>query len=124
MQILHDVFPAHFVVCAPKTVEDIIELVPVPNQERKNIFYVGTTRVIVTDELIAVASDTPEGPLIVFQEKYNLLYLPDNRIEGVYRVVTESGKMLAFKKDTNCGCGSRLRGWNPYKTLTSQKGVK
>jgi hypothetical protein len=63
--------------------------------------------------------------MIVFQEKYSKdeLLGPEGS-KKTYKLTTESGKMLAFQKDTNCGCGSRLRSWNPYKTLTSQRGVK
>jgi len=37
------------------------------------------------------------------------------------QLLTESGKGLAFRRQDNCGCGSRLRAWNPYKTLNSIK---
>jgi hypothetical protein len=48
---------------------------------------------------------------ITFYEKY----------EKVHRVITETGKLIAFKKDDNCGCGSRLRSWSPYgSTLMAQ----
>lgn len=125
MQILHDIFPAHFVVTPANHLEDILTLYPNPQQRDKKIFYVGTTRVVVTDEVVSVACDSPEGPQIIFQEKYESIIQPSpDDPKNVYRITLSSGKMIAFAKDTNCGCGSRLRGWNPYKTLISQKGVK
>lgn len=125
MQIIHDIFPAHFVVTPANHLTDVQELVPNPQQRDKKVFYVGTTRVVVTDEVVSVASDSPEGPQIIFQEKYDSIIQPSSDDpKKVYRVLLSSGKMIAFSKDENCGCGSRLRGWNPYKTLTSQKGVK
>jgi len=114
MKILLDVFPAHVVAAAPgqfESVEDIKSDPPTPGTH-----YVGTTRVIITEDMILVAQDSPEGAKIVFRERYHTLI---NGVEN--RVITDSGKMLAFKKDTNCGCGSRLRGWNPYKTINSIK---
>jgi hypothetical protein len=76
--------------------------------------------VIVTDEHVVVAKDSSEGPQIVFREAYETFFpSEDPKIDS--RVVTKTGKMLAFKKDTGCGCGSRLRGWNPYQTLNSIK---
>ena len=53
----------------------------------------------------------------MFQEKIAEFDLSEVQYFGT----TVSGKRFAFKKDTNCGCGSRLRSWNPYKTLSSIK---
>jgi hypothetical protein len=70
------------------------------------------------DNFITVASDSPNGPQVVFQQKY--VEMTENG--GVYRLSTLDGKMIAFEKDSNCGCGSRLRSWNPYRTIQSIKG--
>jgi hypothetical protein len=86
----------------------------------KGSTYLEITRIIVTNEHVLVAKDSPQGPQIVFRETYETFIPSEKAIEDSY-VVTSSGKMLAFKKDTGCGCGSRLRGWNPYKTLNSMK---
>jgi hypothetical protein len=125
MQIVVDLFPAHFQVTPAGHLEDVNVLNAHPPSQDKDIYYLATTRVVLTEETVTVAQDSPTGAMIVFQEKYH----KDNLIgpEGpkkTYRLITESGKMIAFQKDTNCGCGSRLRSWNPYKTLTSQRGVK
>jgi hypothetical protein len=114
MKVLKDIFPAHIAVVPAGFLEDIYDLKSAP--ATKGAYYLATTRVIVTDEIIVVAQDSPEGAKIVFQEKYEVFLT-----EGEFRVVTVSGKMLAFKKDTNCGCGSRLRSWNAYKTIQSMK---
>jgi hypothetical protein len=114
MKVLKDIFPAHIAVVPAGFLEDIYDLNSAPATE--GAYYLATTRVIVTDEIIVVAQDSPEGAKIVFQEKYEVFLT-----EGEFRVVTVSGKMLAFKKDTNCGCGSRLRSWNAYKTIQSMK---
>ena len=118
MKIRLDVFPAHLVAAAPGIFDDIYDLKSNPPSEAAA--YRATTRVVITDELVVVAQDSPNGAQILFQEKYELL-LPAADKKSDYRVLTESGKMLAFQKDTNCGCGSRLRGWNPYKTISSMK---
>lgn len=118
MKILLDVFPAHLAVVPAGTFEDVYDLKS--NPASPEAFYRATTRVIATDEAVFVAQDSPSGAQIIFQEKYDVL-LPASDKKSDYRVVTESGKMLAFQKDTNCGCGSRLRGWNAYKTITSIK---
>ena len=74
------------------------------------------TRVVLTENHILVAIDGEEAASVLFFEKYtktDLAYHPD--VDSV--VHTESGKMVVFRKNDECGCGSRLRGWNAYKTL-------
>ncbi len=118
MKILLDRFPCHLAAIAPGKIEDVSTMTsfePTPGST-----YLEITRVIITDEQIIVAKDGPTGPQIVFQETYETFIPSEKSIEDSY-VVTSSGKMLVFKKDTGCGCGSRLRGWNPYKTLNSIK---
>ena len=118
MKVVLDVFPAHLAVVAAGIFEDVYDLGS--NPPTPEAFYRATTRVVVTDTLIIVAQDSPNGAQIIFQEKY-VTFLPAADKKSDFRVITESGKMLAFQKDTNCGCGSRLRSWNPYKTLSSMK---
>jgi hypothetical protein len=117
-QIIYDRFPCHLAAIAAGELEDIEQLKsyePTPGST-----YLETTRVILTDEHIMVAKDAPTGPQVVFREAYEAFY-PSDDIKKDARVLTKSGKMIAFKKDMGCGCGSRLRGWNPYKTLNSIK---
>lgn len=117
MKILADLFPAHLAVLPEGAIDDIYDLHCDPATE--SAYYLATTRVVITEELVVVAQDSPEGARIVFQEAYET-YLPAKSGEEGH-IITVSGKMLAFKKDSNCGCGSRLRSWNPYKTLSSSK---
>lgn len=117
-QIKLDRFPCHLVAVPAGFTDDVNTLQsydPTPGAK-----YLEVTRVILTDQAIIVAKDSNDGPQIVFQERYETVDISDNPKDDT-KVVTVSGKMLAFKKDTNCGCGSRLRGWNPYKTLNSIK---
>lgn len=118
MKIILDLFPAHFVAVPAGTYDDVYNLKS--NPASKDAFYRATTRVVITDEAIFVAQDSPNGAQIIFQEKYEV-FLPQADKKSDFRVITASGKMLAFQKDTNCGCGSRLRSWNAYKTITSVK---
>lgn len=128
MKIVVDIFPAHVQVAPPNVFTDVSTLNSHPHQE--GAFYVGTTRVIVMNvdnqRVVLVAQDSPEGAQIVFKEKVTTLIFPNEEElqksnNGTYRIITVSGKTLAFSKDTNCGCGSRLRSWNPYRTIQSIK---
>jgi len=117
-KIVLDRFPCHLAAVGPDTFEDIEILRSYePNPEAS---YLEITRVILTETHVIVAKDASDGPKIVFQEKYDESYISEKSTEDS-RILTASGKMLAFKKDTGCGCGSRLRGWNPYKTIMSMK---
>lgn len=116
MKIIYDVFPAKLVAAAPGIVEDFMLLSLNPPTEGG--FYIDRARVIATEGKVLVAVDTPDGAKIVFQENY-VAFVKDD----VSHFVTESGKMLAVQRDTNCGCGSRLRAWNPFKTLYSIKDI-
>jgi len=117
MKILFDMFPAVLVAAAPGLVENLDQIKVVPPTE--GAFMVDKCRVVVDSDLIIVAVDSPEGARVIFQEEYDVFI---NNRSGESKIVTKSGKMLAFKKDTNCGCGSRLRSWNPIRTLNTLKG--
>jgi hypothetical protein len=120
MKIEVDIFPAHFQVAPADVFTDVSTLNSHPHQQ--GAFYVGTTRVLIMNvegnQIVLVAQDSPEGAQIIFREKIAELQEPN---DGTYRLITVSGKALAFSKDTNCGCGSRLRSWNPYRTMNSIK---
>lgn len=119
--LIHDVFPAIVSIATNKTRKNVHDLVPHSGSEG----YVDRCRVIVTSEVVVIAADAPTGPQIVFQEAYDTLFDPKPEEDRkIIRIVTVSGKMLAFTKQEGCACGSRLRAWNPYKTIVSQKGVK
>ena len=117
MKILFDLFPAVLVAAAPGLLEDLDQIRVVPPTEEA--FMVDKCRIVVDEDLIIVAVDSPEGAKIIFQEEYDVFI--KNR-PGESKILTKTGKMLAFKRDDNCGCGSRLRSWNPTRTLNALKG--
>jgi len=122
MKITVDLFPSHFSVAPVGVYEDILNLNAKPINHSKKVFYVSKTRIVLwsnqESDFITVASDSPNGPQIIFQQKY----VEMTKNQEIYRILTLDGKMLAFEKDSNCGCGSRLRSWNPYRTIQSIKG--
>jgi hypothetical protein len=103
-----DVFPALIKLAPPGSLSDYTTLQTtgdVPQGTRR----VDRSRAVVINNFLIIAHESPEGPLVVFKEA----------IEGMTQegktshVLTVSGKIIAISKDDNCGCGSRLRGWNP-----------
>lgn len=117
MKIIHDIFPAHLSV-APPTYEGIIKA----ESSGKDYPYVSETRTIITTTNVMVAVDTPTGAQIIFNEEYDPATLQiSHKQNQESSVTTISGKRLVFKKAESCGCGSRLRSWNPYKTIYSSK---
>jgi hypothetical protein len=113
---LLDIFPATAVI----TTEDF----PVPVSElrsappTKDAAQLNTARVIVTNNRIVIARDAGSGPMVAFSEEIDSSQLVKTKEHGVdHYVTTVTGKKIAFKKDTSCGCGSRLRSWNPNRAL-------
>jgi hypothetical protein len=103
-----DVFPALIKLAPPGSLDDYTTLQTTgdaPQGTRR----VDRCRAVVIDGVLIIAQDSPEGPTVVFKE----------RTEGMTQegktshILTVSGKIIALTKDDNCGCGSRLRGWNP-----------
>ena len=117
-QILMDRFPCNLVAAPAGFTDDVTALKSSP--PTKDAKYLDVTRVIITDEAVFVAKDSPEGAQVVFREAYETFIPSKDAGEDSY-VVTKTGKMLVFSKDRGCGCGSRLRGWNPYRTISSIK---
>jgi hypothetical protein len=112
MRKIVDVFPAVIKVAPEGSVEDFSTLQPVgaaPQGTRK----LDRCRVVVLADTLMIVVDSPDGPELVFREKVEQLSTED----GVTHVLTENKKAVAFQKDSNCGCGSRLRSWNPYKSI-------
>lgn len=118
MKIIYDKFPCHLSAMPEGKLDDVTTLRSY--EPTKGSTYLEVTRVIVTETHVLVAKDSNSGPQIVFRETYET-FLPSKDATSDSHVVTSSGKMLAFKKDTGCGCGSRLRGWNPYGVIASIK---
>jgi hypothetical protein len=116
MKIIYDIFPAHIAVLPADVLEDPRDLSSMPTSE--NAYYVNKTRVVLTETAIFVAQDSPEGAKIIFRESYIDFFKSKTPSEDSH-IITSSGKMLAFKKDHACGCGSRLRSWNAYNTITA-----
>jgi hypothetical protein len=104
-----DVFPAVVRVAPPDSLEDITDLTVYGDAPAGSRF-LDRCRVVILNEVILIANDTPSGPQLIFREKL----VETHHIEKMSHVKTISGKILAFRKDDNCGCGSRLRSWNPY----------
>lgn len=122
MRILFDLFPAQVLVTAPNVVtrDHYAELQVTDVKQYEHSRRVEPVRVVLTDEVIMVAADGANGPMLIFREKY----VPDTLLldkKDTTRLITVTGKALAFRKDSGCGCGSMLRAWNPYKTLHSMK---
>lgn len=103
-----DVFPALIKLAPPGSLSDYTTLQTtgdVPQGTRR----VDRSRAVVINNVLIIAQDSPEGPLVVFKEA-----IEEMTQEGkTSHVLTVSGKIIAISKDDNCGCGSRLRGWNP-----------
>ena len=118
MNIRGDVFPAYASVTPADADIAIADIRSSPPSAGS--FQISIARVVVTPERIIIARDGATGPTVVFSEAIDpLTYFKNPDSRGDSYVQTLSGKKIAFKKDSACGCGSRLRSWNPYKSTVS-----
>lgn len=111
--VIYDLFPAAVLVTPrdPETNEMLTD----------HTFEIGSARVVVTEDRALVAIDSPTGPVMVM----DVPYTPGNftKASSMYKdstVTASTGQTLVFKKDDSCGCGSRLRSWNPYSTIVAR----
>lgn len=122
MRVIYDLFPARVRVCVGENVDDetFASLTPLTRIQGSRL--VDAVRVILTDEMIMIAADSSNGPMLIFKERYVKESLTPDKpkpTRGITKLRTITGKVIVMEKDSNCGCGSRLRGWNPYNTVYS-----
>ena len=112
-----DTFPAIMYLTDMDSVENYTDL-HMTGDRPKNTRKVDRARIAVLNNVLYVAVDAPEGPKLVFREE--LAAYEKDKNGTSHHGLTVSGKVLVWDKDHNCGCGSRLRSWNPFgNTLTS-----
>lgn len=126
MNILHDIFPASILVASPDVFQDFTlastsSSLTNPTGARS---FTRVRLVVMEDanpstpptQVVLVAADHPEGPRLVFREVIRTLNWSGNKRHDS-QLITESGKVIAFKYVRGCDCGSRLRSWSPYQTM-------
>lgn len=69
------------------------------------------SRCIVTDDAVHVYMDATGGPAEVYTARMD--DFSGRRTIG-YSVTTADGEEIAIARAKGCGCGSRLRGFNPF----------
>lgn len=122
-----DVFPAVLTVSPPSAPTPATSLSPLPGAPSRTLEKV---RVIVTLDAVYVFQDASPGPALIFSERladYTPPQKPPPRsspaqLRALRReatLTTDSGKTLAFHRSDNCGCGSRLRGFDPFDSITT-----
>lgn len=117
--IREDCFPATVAITAPDFETPVEALRSQP--PTKGAASLPITRVVVSGERISIAIDDVAGPKVVFSEGIDpTKHYKGNSTTDSY-VTTLTGKKIAWRKDSACGCGSRLRSWRPFKIMGSSK---
>lgn len=112
-----DVFPAIVRLAPPDSLSDITQL-PIRGDAPQGTRKLDRCRIVCINGVVQIVVDSPEGPRLMFREAVSE-QISENKTHWLR---TEKGKILVFEKDNNCGCGSRLRSWNPYGTsITSSQ---
>lgn len=99
MRVLKDSFPVQVRLVAR-------EGAPSTN----HTFY--AARAVVTETELLVAVDAASGPVLVFRSPHST----PSRSETI-TLDSPLYTTAEIRKDPGCGCGSRLRTWNPYRSL-------
>lgn len=126
MRVIQDIFPA--VISMTRTEPSADSPLAAKNPATVlNAHKVDRARVIVTDERIIVAVDSPEGPTVIFNQAYDqeTANRSKNRNNDSFLTTkTDEPIYVAYSRYDDCSCGSRLRGWNPFGSLTSAASTK
>lgn len=124
MRVLHDLFPAFITVVPPNVVDDFRSVAVTSSNLPTGARYLERVRIVVTSDeksnIVMVAADHHTGPRLIFSERLADLNWSGNKTDDS-QLITESGKIIAFKYVKGCNCGSRLRSWSPYRTMDSIK---
>lgn len=126
VRVRADVFPASLVVAPASSPEPATTTrYPLPDDEHGRRL-VDKVRVLVTDTHVYVFQDSPQGPALIFSEEVTdytpPIPLHTRRVRDAHKpteatLTTSSGKTLAFSRSSGCGCGSRLKTFNPFKVV-------
>lgn len=118
MKVIYDLFPARVRVIPSERISREELSTTTVTTRIPDSRMVDAVRIVISDDTVMIAADSSNGPTLIFREKYSKEDLDlQKKPKSISRLTTSTGKMLIFEKDSNCGCGSRLRGWNPYRTL-------
>ena len=124
MRVLHDLFPAFITVVPPNVVDDFRSVAVKSSDLPTGARYLERVRIVVTSDdkgdIVMVAADHHTGPRLIFSERLADLNWSGNKTDDS-QLITMSGKIIAFKYQKGCNCGSRLRSWSPYQTMDSIK---
>ena len=125
MKITHDIFPASILVASPDVFQDftlastsssLTNPTGARSFTRVRLVVMEEADVHTPTQVVLVAADHPDGPRLVFREVIRTLNWSGNKRQDS-QLITESGKVIAFKYVRGCDCGSRLRSWSPYQTM-------
>ncbi len=124
MRVLHDLFPAFITVFPPNVVDDFKTVKVSSSSNVSGARYLERVRVVIMSDdkgnIVMVAADHHTGPRLIFSERLADLNWSGNKTDDS-QLITMSGKIIAFKYQKGCNCGSRLRSWSPYRTMDSIK---
>ena len=106
---IYDVSPAFVGIAQASSItNDYIEFNP--RRPWDGARHIIQARVVVTSEKVVVLTRRPDvdGPYLAYSEEI-VDFVKAPRQSGVSYVKTKNGELLAFTKDSGCGCGSTLK---------------
>jgi hypothetical protein len=111
-----DIFPAHATVypasCFNADTFNFQEIVETYGNYNTGGIVFSPCRAMFTDAIFIGMDNHPEPTTVYRGAAVNTIKVGDS-----YGVLTDDGSVVIISKIHNCGCGSRLRSWSPYRTL-------
>lgn len=126
VRVRSDIFPAVLVVAPASSPIPATILSYPPADDPHGRKLLDKVRVLVTDTHVYVFQDSSQGPALIFSESYSshtpATPLHRRRVREASApaeatLTTSSGKSLAFARQGGCGCGSRLKTFDPFKVI-------
>lgn len=126
VRVRADVFPAILVVAPADSPHPATILsYPQPDDPHGRRL-LDKVRVLVAEDTVYVFADSSAGPQLIFSESLQDYTAPvplhrrrtrDASKPSEALAVTGSGKSLAWARQGGCGCGSRLKTFDPFKVI-------
>lgn len=92
--------------------------VDVTDSEGNPVINHTATRAIVTDDEVYIYADDTHGPSVIFNDRLEDF---SGTAQNGWTALTSDGNTVNMTRSGGCGCGSRLKGYNPFPGLPFEK---
>lgn len=92
--------------------------VDVTDKDGNPVLHHNTTRGIVTDDEVLIYVDDANGPSVFFTDRLEAF---SGNAQTGWTAETTDEYTVTMLRSNGCGCGSRLKGYNPFPGIPFEK---